>query len=76
MMRTGMVSVVSRTRGVRLTDDDQCVPLPLPGLASTVNSGVHLFVGVGDVLLDVLGALVDLLHRGLLLVNQLGNFLV
>ena len=76
MIMTGSVSVVDNSRRTRLTDNNQCIPLPLPGLASTINGRVHLLVGIRYILLDILGPFIDLFHRWFLLVNKLRNLLV
>ena len=58
------------------TNDDQRVPLPPAGVAGTSDCVVQLAVGLLHVAVRLLGALVDLLHGRLLLVDQLGNLLV
>lgn len=58
------------------TNDKQDVPLPPPGLAGTDDGAGNLLVGIVDVLDDVLRALVDLLDGWLLLLDELGDFLV
>lgn len=62
--------------GGRLTDDQQRVPLPLPGATGAVDGMADLGVGLSDVVGDSLGVVVDLLDGRLLLVHQLGDFLV
>lgn len=59
-----------------LTDNTQGVPLPFPSIAGAGNGAVQLGVGLLHVLVGILGALLDLLHSRLLLVNQLCDFLV
>lgn len=59
-----------------LTDDKKGVPLPLPCLACAGNSSIDLLVGLGDVLNDILGAVMNLFHLGFLLMHQFRDFLV
>lgn len=58
------------------TDDDQGIPLPPPRVAGAGDCVVQLGVGLLHVAVCLLGTLVDLLHCGFLLVDQLGNLLV
>lgn len=63
-------------RGCKLTNDDQRVPLPSPGIAGAGNRGVQLGVGLLHVGVRLFGALVDLSDGRFLLVDELGHFLV
>lgn len=77
MIRTDKL-VCARLTGIKgkLTDDKQGVPLPLPCLACAGNGSVDLRVGIGDVLHNIFGAVVDLLDLWLLDVHQFRDFLV
>lgn len=70
------VHVHKRKRGKKLTDNAQGVPLPSSGVAGACDCAVQLGVGFLDVVVCFLGALVDLGDGRLLLVDELGYFLV
>lgn len=59
-----------------LTDDEQSVPLPLPGFTRAGNGRVDLRVGILHITHNILGTMVNLLHLGFLDVHDFGNFLV
>ena len=59
-----------------LTNTDQGIPLPSPSVAGTGDGRVQFGVGLLNVRVGFLGALVDLRDRGLLLMDQLGDFIV
>jgi hypothetical protein len=58
------------------TDDEQRIPLPLSGIARALDGVVNLGVCILNIVDNIFGALVDLLNSSILLVHQLGNFLV
>lgn len=58
------------------TDDEQRIPLPLPGVARALDGMINLGVRILDIVDNIFGALVDLLNSSILLMHQLRNFLV
>lgn len=74
---TGKVSKDTLGAGVEsLTNDDQRIPLPTAGILCALDGAVQLGVGLLDVAVRLFGTLVDLCNCWLLLVHQLGDFVV
>jgi hypothetical protein len=76
MMMTGEVSGADAFGVEILTNDDQRIPLPTPSVLCALDGAAQLGVGLLDVAVRLLGALVDLRNGRLLLVYQLGDFVV
>lgn len=76
MMMTEEVSGVVEKGGEILTNDDQRIPFPTPSVLCALDGTAQLGVGLLDVAVCLLGALVDLRNSRLLLVHQLGDFVV
>ena len=76
MMMTGEVSGADAFGVEILTNDDQRIPLPTTSVLCALDGGAQLGVGLLDVAVRLLGALVDLRNGRLLLVYQLGDFVV